>query len=48
MSVETIKQIGKILRDVRQDKHMTQREVAKEAGMGTNRYAVIEQGNAKI
>ena len=47
MSVETIKKIGKILRDVRQQKRMTQLEVAKKAGMGTNRYAVIEQGNAK-
>jgi transcriptional regulator with XRE-family HTH domain len=47
MSIETIKKIGKILRDVRIQKGMTQLEVAKKAGMGTNRYAIIEQGNAK-
>ena len=47
MSIETIQMIGKSLRDARLKKGMTQAEVAKQAGMGTNRYAVIERGGAK-
>jgi transcriptional regulator with XRE-family HTH domain len=47
MSIENIKKIGKMIRGVRLQKGMTQLEVAKKAGMGTNRYAIIEQGNAK-
>ena len=47
MSTETIRKIGKILRDIRLQKGMTQIEVAKKAGMGTNRYAIIERGDAK-
>ena len=47
MSEETIKKIGAKLRDARQQKGLTQEEVAKSAGMGTTRYAVIERGQAK-
>jgi transcriptional regulator with XRE-family HTH domain len=47
MSTETIRKIGKILRDVRVKKGMTQAEVAQKAGIGANRYAVIERGEAK-
>jgi len=47
MSKETIQKIGQRLRDARLKKGMTQAEVAKKAGMGTNRYAVIERGGAK-
>ena len=47
MSIENTKKIGKKMRDVRLQKGMTQDEVAKKAGMGTNRYAIIEQGHAK-
>jgi transcriptional regulator with XRE-family HTH domain len=47
MSIEAIQKIGKSLREARLKKGMTQIEVAKKAGMGTNRYAVIERGEAK-
>lgn len=46
MSTETLTTIGKRLRDARQQKGMTQAEVAKKAGMGTNRYAIVERGEA--
>jgi len=47
MSQKTMKKIGAALRNAREDLDLTQAEVAKRAGMGKNRYAVIEQGNAK-
>jgi transcriptional regulator with XRE-family HTH domain len=47
MSAETLDTIGKRLREARQQKGLTQSEVAKKAGMGTNRYAIIERGEAQ-
>lgn len=47
MSVETIQKIGAKLRNIRVQKGLTQLQVAKLAGMGTNRYAVLERGQAK-
>ena len=44
MSEATLKKIGERLRKARLEKGMTQAEVAKQAGMGTNRYAVVERG----
>lgn len=42
-----MKKIGSELRLAREKSGLTQREVAKRANMGTNRYAVIERGDAK-
>jgi transcriptional regulator with XRE-family HTH domain len=47
MSAETLQTIGNRLLGARRQKGLTQAEVAKKAGMGTNRYAVIERGEAK-
>jgi len=47
MSTTTLKKIGERLRKARLEKGMTQVEVAKKAGMGTNRYAVVERGEAE-
>lgn len=47
MSIGTIQIIGKKLREARHAKGMTQAEVAKKAGIGTNRYAVVERGEAE-
>jgi transcriptional regulator with XRE-family HTH domain len=44
VSEATLKKIGERLRKARLEKGMTQAEVAKQAGMGTNRYAVVERG----
>ena len=44
MSEATLRKIGERLRKARLEKGMTQAEVAKRAGMGTNRYAVVERG----
>lgn len=38
------KDIYKILKEARKKKGLTQTQVAKEAGMNTNYYAVIERG----
>lgn len=46
MSNTTIQQVGANLKKVRVQKGLTQAEVAKKAGMGTNRYAVVERGEA--
>ena len=37
--------IGQALKDLRQDKRLTQAEVAKKAGISTNYYARIERGD---
>ena len=47
MSTTTLKKIGEGLKKARLEKGMTQVEVAKKAGMGTNRYAVVERGEAE-
>lgn len=47
MSEATIKTIGERLRKARLEKGLTQRQLAEIAGMGTNRYAVIERGRGK-
>ncbi len=47
MSTATLKKIGERLKKARLEKGMTQVEVAKKAGMGTNRYAVVERGEAE-
>ena len=47
MSTTTLKKIGERLKKARLEKGMTQVEVAKKAGMGTNRYAVVERGEAE-
>lgn len=47
MSEATLKTIAERLRKARLEKGMTQRQVAQKAGMGTNRYAVIERGKGK-
>jgi transcriptional regulator with XRE-family HTH domain len=46
MSKTTVQQVGANLKKVRVEKGLTQAEVAKKAGMGTNRYAVVERGEA--
>ena len=38
------KEFGEKLRKIREEKGMTQAEVAKAAGINTNYYAVIERG----
>ncbi len=40
-------EIGRKLKEAREKKRLTQAEVAKEAGLGTNYYAVIERGEVK-
>lgn len=47
MSATTLRKIGEELKKARLKKGMTQAEVAKKAGIGTNRYAVVERGEAE-
>lgn len=47
MSTEALKIIGDRLGKARHEKGLTQAQVAKKAGMGTNRYAIVEWGEAK-
>ncbi|HEX8762868.1 MAG TPA: helix-turn-helix transcriptional regulator [Candidatus Saccharimonadales bacterium] len=47
MSATTLRKIGEKLKKARLEKGMTQAEVAKKAGIGTNRYAVVERGEAE-
>jgi transcriptional regulator with XRE-family HTH domain len=47
MSATTLRKIGEKLKRARLEKGMTQAEVAKKAGIGTNRYAVVERGEAE-
>lgn len=47
MSEATLKTIGERLKKARLEKGMTQLQLAEKAGMGVNRYAVIERGEAK-
>ena len=46
MSTTTLRKIGESLRKARDAKGLTQAQVAKKAGMGTNRYAIVERGEA--
>ena len=48
MSVETVKKVGSKLKAIRQDKHLTQSDVASKAGISTNYYARIERGDTSI
>jgi transcriptional regulator with XRE-family HTH domain len=47
MSTQTIKKIGKAIKAARLEKGMTQADVAKKAGIGLNRYAIVERGEAE-
>jgi transcriptional regulator with XRE-family HTH domain len=47
MTQDSLKKLAAEFSKAREDKGMTQAEVAKQAGIGKNRYAIIEQGNAK-
>jgi transcriptional regulator with XRE-family HTH domain len=47
MSAQTIKKIGKAIKAARLEKGMTQADVAKKAGIGLNRYAIVERGEAE-
>lgn len=47
MSTQTIKRIGKAIKAARLEKGMTQADVAKKAGIGLNRYAIVERGEAE-
>jgi transcriptional regulator with XRE-family HTH domain len=47
MSTQTIKKIGKAIKAARLEKGMTQAGVAKKAGIGLNRYAIVERGEAE-
>lgn len=47
MSTQTIKKIGKAVKAARLEKGMTQADVAKKAGIGLNRYAIVERGEAE-
>jgi transcriptional regulator with XRE-family HTH domain len=47
MSTDNLKKIGKRIKEARLRKGLTQAEVAKIAGMGTNRYAIVERGEAE-
>lgn len=46
MSDRTTKAIASKLREIRAKKHLTQAEVATQAGISTNYYARIERGDA--
>jgi len=48
MSAETVKKVAKKLKAIRQDRHLTQLEVAEKAGISTNYYARIERGDTAI
>ena len=43
MADKTTLDIAKALRSVRQNKHMTQQQVANKAGINVNYYAKLEQ-----
>lgn len=47
MSTQTVKRIGKAIKAARLEKGVTQAEVAKKAGIGVNRYAIVERGEAE-
>jgi transcriptional regulator with XRE-family HTH domain len=47
MSTQTTKKIGKAIKAARLEKGMTQADVAKKAGIGLNRYAIVERGEAE-
>lgn len=47
MSTDNLKKIGKKIKEARLKKGLTQADVAKKAGMGTNRYAIVERGEAE-
>lgn len=47
MSTQTIKKIGKAIKAARLENGMTQADVAKKAGIGLNRYAIVERGEAE-
>jgi len=42
------KEFGENLRKIREEKHLTQAEVAKSAGINTNYYACIERGEINL
>jgi transcriptional regulator with XRE-family HTH domain len=44
----TNQKIGKHLRQIRRDSHLTQTELAKKAGMPTNTLARLERGEHRI
>lgn len=44
MSSETVKEIGKRLKAIRQEKGLTQIEVADKAQLNSNYYSKIERG----
>lgn len=45
---EKAKKVGEVIKSIREEKNMTQAEVAKKAGFkNTNYYAVIERGEAE-
>lgn len=46
MSKDTLKIVGKKLREIREEKHLTQVDVAEGAGISTNHYAQIERGES--
>ena len=46
MTDKTPLYIGRKLQSIRQDKRLTQAEVAKRAGTNTNYYAKLERGEA--
>ncbi len=48
MSTDTAKKIGKKLKAIRQDRRLTQSEVADMADISTNYYARIERGDTGI
>lgn len=47
MTQENLGKLGKEFRKARLVKGFTQMEVAQKAGIGKNRYAIIERGEAK-
>jgi transcriptional regulator with XRE-family HTH domain len=48
MSAETVKKISNRLKQIRQDRRLTQLEIADKAGISTNYYARIERGDTAI
>lgn len=44
MSKDTLKIVGKKLREIREKQHLTQSEVASAADISANYYALIERG----
>jgi transcriptional regulator with XRE-family HTH domain len=43
-----IKELGSKLKTARENKKLTQAEVAKKSGLNTNFYAVVERGETNI